>query len=172
MHCKSVGRKKLPFSTVGRSPEKFENHCSNGSTPASSRKRHQRERGPLPNSQRLSSPSSLAYVQTKFLLESPFAEPLWGICFVGSWLCPQPLPTNLGSSWHLSASFWLFPQAFGSSFLQRHFVGAFRESSVRDECLFSPEIPQTCCSRIHAHYRFTGTSLFLKFAFPPLRRSL
>ncbi|KRZ17277.1 hypothetical protein T11_12932 [Trichinella zimbabwensis] len=27
MHCKSVGRKKLPFSTVGRSPEKFENHC-------------------------------------------------------------------------------------------------------------------------------------------------
>ncbi|KRZ70352.1 hypothetical protein T10_2338 [Trichinella papuae] len=28
MHCKSVGRKKLPFSTVGRSPEKFENHCS------------------------------------------------------------------------------------------------------------------------------------------------
>ncbi|KRY97047.1 hypothetical protein T11_13474 [Trichinella zimbabwensis] len=28
MHCKSVGRKKLSFSIVGRSPEKFENHWS------------------------------------------------------------------------------------------------------------------------------------------------
>ncbi|KRX28361.1 hypothetical protein T07_5856 [Trichinella nelsoni] len=26
MHRKQVGRKKLPFSKMGRSPEKFENH--------------------------------------------------------------------------------------------------------------------------------------------------
>ncbi|KRX34323.1 hypothetical protein T05_6078 [Trichinella murrelli] len=28
MHCKQVGLEKLPFSKLGRSPEKFENHCS------------------------------------------------------------------------------------------------------------------------------------------------
>ncbi|KRY08164.1 hypothetical protein T01_4126 [Trichinella spiralis] len=30
MHCKQVGREKFPFSKLGRSPEKFENHCSRG----------------------------------------------------------------------------------------------------------------------------------------------
>ncbi|KRX79420.1 hypothetical protein T06_9784 [Trichinella sp. T6] len=33
MHCKQVGREKLPFSKLGRSPEKFENHCSRGMQP-------------------------------------------------------------------------------------------------------------------------------------------
>ncbi|KRX18469.1 PiggyBac transposable element-derived protein 4 [Trichinella nelsoni] len=28
MHCKPVGHENLPFSKVGRSPEKFESHCS------------------------------------------------------------------------------------------------------------------------------------------------
>ncbi|KRY05754.1 hypothetical protein T12_6744, partial [Trichinella patagoniensis] len=33
MHCKQVGSEKLPFSKLGRSPEKFENHCSRGIQP-------------------------------------------------------------------------------------------------------------------------------------------
>ncbi|KRZ76342.1 hypothetical protein T10_1875 [Trichinella papuae] len=39
MHCKSVGSKKLPFSTLGRSSEKFENHCNKLITPSIRRNR-------------------------------------------------------------------------------------------------------------------------------------
>ncbi|KRX83385.1 Uncharacterized protein T06_13777 [Trichinella sp. T6] len=126
-----------------------------------------RERAPLPNSQRLSSAPSLAYVQTKLLLESSFAEPLWCICFVGSWLCPQPLPINLGSSWHLSASFWLFPQAFGSSFLRRHFVGAFQESYVRDECLLTRNSANMLFRKYANDFREKSSMNERKYRAPP-----